>query len=235
MKHWVKYTGFVSCAVVAFAAATIVASAQTDTPPKPVSVGAQAVAVVLKHYVLNPSALHPTTGLTLPLDGSWSISKTRPAACPQTEEKCVEVFYDVPAASVRCSWVVLLNADASDGQFLDENDNAATYLSRVLTKSEASALVTARKNPVYPPIAVAAQVQGDVFVNGVVDKLGELHGTRVLSGNAMLQPASMEAAQKWTFRPMMVGARAVPFQVKLVFKFQIVSMNFTKATGDLAP
>ena len=235
MKHWVKYTGFVSCAVVAFAAATIVASAQTDTPPKPVSVGAQAVAVVLKHYVLNPSALHPTTGLPLPLDGSWSISKTRPAACPQTEEKCVEVFYDVPAASVRCSWVVLLNADASDGQFLDENDNAATYLLRVLTKSEAIPLVLTRTKPVYPPIAVAAQVQGDVLLKVLVDKLGSFRNVHVLSGNAMLQGASTEAAKQWTFKPLMAGARAVPYQVKLVFKFQIVTMQITRATGDLAP
>ena len=96
----------------------------------------------------------------MPTDGSWSLSKASPAACSATEEKCVEVFYDVPAASVRCSWVVLLNADGADGQFLDENDSAATYLKRIVSRSEAIALVNTRKNPVYPPIAVAARVQG---------------------------------------------------------------------------
>jgi TonB family protein len=225
------------CAVAILSPGSTPAWAQPDSPPKPVSPGAQAVAVVLKHYALNPSAHLSTTGLPLPTDGSWSLSKARPAACPATEEKCVEVFYDVPAASVRCSWVVLLNADGADGQFLDENDSAATYLKRIVSRSEAIALVNTRKNPVYPPIAVAARVQGDVFVNGSVGKLGDSQNIRVLSGNAMLQGAAMEAAKQWTFKPLMVGSRAVPYQVKLVFKFQLIGdfASFQSAKGDVAP
>jgi hypothetical protein len=48
----------------------------------------------------------------------------------------------------------------------------------------------------------------------------------------MLQWTSIEAAKKWKFRPLMVGSRAVPYQVKLVFNFQ---PNPQIITGDLAP
>ena len=130
MRRWPMRNTCLICAAAVFALATTQGWTQTDSPPKPVSLGAQAVSVVLKHYALNPSAHNPTTGLPLPSDGSWSLSKTRPTTCPATDEKCVEVIYNVPAAEVRCSWVVLLNADATDGQFLDENDDAATYLAR---------------------------------------------------------------------------------------------------------
>jgi TonB family protein len=223
---------FLVHAVVALAATVTAASAQADNPPKPVSVGAQAVAIVLKHYALNPSAHLPTTGLALPLDGAWSVSKTRPAACPQTDEKCVEVFYDVPADQVRCSWVVLLNADATDGQFLDENDNAATFLLRVLSKTEASPLALKRQKPVYPPIAIAVRQDYDAVIEVTVDKSGEVQNARVLSGGAMIQSASLDAARKWTFKPLTVGARPVSYQVKLAFKYR---PNPVIATGDLAP
>jgi TonB family protein len=223
------------CAVGVLALGSTPAWAQADNPPKPVSLGAQAVAVVLKHYAINPSVHHSTTGLPLPADGSWSLSKTRPASCPQTDDKCVEVFYDVPSASVRCSWVVLLNADTTDGQFLDENKDAASYLARVLSRGDAAPLISSRSNPVYPPIAIASQVQGDVPVNVIVGKQGEVQNARMLSGPPMLAPASIDAAKKWTFKPFVVGSNPVPYQVKLVFRFQIVMPQFTRATGDLAP
>jgi TonB family protein len=231
-RRWLVRESCLICAAAVLAMGTALAKAQTESPSKPASIGAQAASVVLKHYAMNPTVDHPTTGLPLPADGSWSLSKTRPAACPQTDEKCVEVFYDVPAASVRCSWAVQLNADSTDGQFLDENDNAATYMVRILPKGEASALVSSRKKPAYPPIALAAQVQGEVFLNVIVDKRGDAQTFRILSGNPMLQWTSIEAAKKWKFRPLMVGSRAVPYQVKLVFNFQ---PNPQIITGDLAP
>jgi TonB family protein len=185
---------------------------------------------------MNPAVDNPATGLSLPSNGSWSLAEARPAACPQTDEKCVEVFYDVPAGSVRCSWVVQLNADSTDGQFLDENDDAARYMVRVLSSSEAAPLVAARKKATYPPIAIAARVQGDVFVNVIVGKRG-VQTVHMLSGSPMLQMSSIEAAQKWSFKPLIVGARPVFYQVKLVFKFQLIGemRGFETATGDLAP
>jgi TonB family protein len=229
-----------SCLI--FAAALLGAGAmqawpQTDSPTKPVSLGAQAVAVVLKHYAINPYVLHPTMRQPLAVDGTWSISKTRPASCPQTDDKCVEVIYDVPVEHVRCSWVLQLNAEAADGIFLDENDDASTYLLRVVPKAEAIPLVITRANAVYPPIAIAARVAGDVLIKADIDKLGALQNARVLSGNAMLQYSSIEAAKKWTFKPLMVGAKAVPYQVKLVFKFQLIGemRGFESVKGDLAP
>jgi TonB family protein len=232
MRQWRMRDAGLSCAVAVLGLGITTARAQPDSPSKPVSLGAQAAAVVLKHYAINPTVDHPTTGMPLPADGSWSLSKTHPAFCPPADDRCVEVFYDVPAASVRCSWVVQLTANGTDGQFLEENDDVATYLVRVLSGSEAGALVDKRKNPVYPPIALAARVSGDVLVNVIVGKRGDVQTVRILSGNPMLQWTSIEAAQKWKFKPLMVGTRSVPYRVNIVFKFQ---PNPQIITGDLAP
>ena len=233
MRGWPKRGIFLACVVVTLWVGTTRGWAQQESPSKPVSVGAQAARVVLKHYALNPFALDPKTSQPLPSNGNWSIGKTTPASCPQIGPPCVEVFYDVPAESVRCSWVVLLNADGADGAFLDENDDAERYLMRVVSKTEALALVSTRKNPVYPPIAIAAKVTGEVVVEAVVGKSGDVQKTLVVSGPPMLTMAASQAAQSWKFKPMMVGTRAVPCEVKLVFSFK--NFVYPSASGDLAP
>ena len=184
------------------------------------SVGEKAVNAVLKHYSLNPLALDPATGKALPTDGAWSIGKTAPTSCPQSTQLCVEVFYRVPTTAVQCSWVVLLNADGTDGTFIDENDAAPRYLLRKLSQSEAGSLIQSRSKPSYPPIAMAAHVKGVVVMNAVVDETGHMQKVVVVSGPEMLRTASLDAARKWTFTPTTVGAKTVPYEVQLIFNFK---------------
>jgi hypothetical protein len=95
--------------VLAFAALCLWAPrgwAQQESPLQPGSVGKQAVSIILKHYELNPFAKKP-----LPADGSWTMAAPPATACPQGLQTCIEVFYEVPAKNVHCSWVLLLNAD----------------------------------------------------------------------------------------------------------------------------
>jgi len=178
---------------------------------------------VLKHYDVNPLAKDLAAGQPLALNGDWSIGKTTPASCPQTGQTCVGVFYTVPAQSVECSWVVVLNADGSDGTFLEENEDAARYLLRRVSKGEAKNLVVTRSKPVYPPIALALQAGGPVTLMGQIDKSGTVNGLRVLSGSPTLQQAPLEGATTWKFKPFMVGSMAVPYEVEFTFTFRGLS------------
>ena len=197
------------------------------------SAGKLAVSVVLKHYAVDPLALNPKTEQPLPTDGSWSIGKLPPSSCPQTNERCLEVFYEVAAESVRCSWVVLLNGDGSDGRFLDESDDTVRYMVLKVSPSEAKALVNTRKKPTFPPIAIMAHVNGAVVLQVLVGKSGEVQKAAVLSGPPMEQQAAIDAAKKWSFKPMLVGARAQPYELQLVFTFRTLGPSF--ATVEVAP
>lgn len=233
IRNWLTHNRFLVRIVCILGVGTTQGWAQPDIPPKPLSIGAQAAGVVLKHYTFNPAALDPKTDKPLTSKGSWSVSKETPASCPQTKETCVEVFYEFPDESVRCSWVVLLNADGSDGKFLEENDDAERYMLLTATKSEAKALVVTRKKPVFPPIAAAVGTSGAVVVNVLVGKTGEPQKFGVVSGPPIVQYAAMDAAKSWKFKPMLVGARAVPYAIQLTFTFQTVNPSFTKV--DVAP
>ena len=205
-------------AVLGISSAVQRSTAQASTSPAPNSIGPQAVKMILKHFAINPLASDPATHQPLRTDGSWSLGKARPASCPQSGT-CVEVFYDVPAQSAKCSWVVSLNQDATDGAILDENPDADAYMVRMLTATEAAQLIKSRSTPVWAPIAKAANVSGVVVLSVLVDKSGELQRSRPVSGPPMLIPSCMDAVKKWSFMPMSLGPRTVPYQVQLVFTF----------------
>jgi TonB family protein len=200
--------------------------AQTQDASVTGNLGPQAVKFILKNFTINPAAADPNTNQPLQTNGSWSIGKSRPASCPATGQNCVEVFYSVPAQAAKCSWVVALNADGGDGAVLDENDDAAKYMLREIGGKDAKPFVKSRSKPVYPPIAMAAHVSGDVTLSVLVDASGAVHTIRVASGPPMLQQASVDAAKKWTFKPMTIGARAVPYDIQLVFTFQAVNVQW---------
>jgi hypothetical protein len=192
---------------------------QSPSAPAATSTGPQAVTILVKRFAVNGLASDPNTHRPLRANGSWSISKNRPASCPQTSTNCVEVFYAVSDQSVKCSWVLSLDDSGTGGTVLEENDDAATYMLRVLNDQEAVPLIKSRAKPVDPPIAVAAHVSGNVITKVLVGKTGEVEHVWVLSGPPMLQGASINAAQKWSFLPLTIGARAVEYEVQITFGF----------------
>jgi TonB family protein len=207
--------------IVAYALACGVTplEAQPSNAPAAALVGPQAVKVVLKQFAINHLASDPITHNPLRTDGSWSISKNRPTACPQVAATCVEVFYEVPDQSAKCSWVISLDENGAEGKVIDENDDADNYMVRTLTGSEAASFVKSRNKPVVPPIGVAVHVNGTVALQVLVGKTGDVQKVLSVNGAPMLQTASIDAAKKWTFLPMTIGTRTVQYQVPLVFTF----------------
>jgi TonB family protein len=56
-------------------------------------------------------------------------------------------------------------------------------------------------NPVYPPAAIAAKVEGGVDIEVVIAADGTVKSARVLTGNPMLRDAALTAVRQWTFVP----------------------------------
>jgi TonB family protein len=86
---------------------------------------------------------------------------------------------------------------------------------------------TARKHfmshpdPVYPPIAKAARVQGTVEINVVIGNDGKIKEEHVLSGPAMLQQTALDAVLHWTFKPFRFNGAPVPVSATFDIPFQI--------------
>jgi TonB family protein len=76
--------------------------------------------------------------------------------------------------------------------------------------------------PVYPAIAQAAQVQGDVVVAIEIAPEGLVRSTKVVSGPPMLRQATSDAVKQWRYQPFRKGDEtiAVTGNVLVIFSLR---------------
>jgi TonB family protein len=73
--------------------------------------------------------------------------------------------------------------------------------------------------PVYPPVAKAAGVSGEVSVRVVYDESGKVIWARAVSGHEYLRAAAEDAARQTTFPPMTLQGKPVKVSGALLYKF----------------
>jgi TonB family protein len=76
-----------------------------------------------------------------------------------------------------------------------------------------------RYEPMYPPIALAAHVSGDVKLQFEIDTQGHVVGLRVVSGPAMLAGAALDAVRHWDYTPFESDGHPVPVLSDVVVSF----------------
>ncbi len=80
------------------------------------------------------------------------------------------------------------------------------------------------QDPAYTQAAMAAKIQGDVHLEGVVEPSGILDKIRVsksLDTVNGLDQAAIDAAKKWLFKPGMKDGKAVPVHVQMILEFKL--------------
>ena len=83
-----------------------------------------------------------------------------------------------------------------------------------------SGLLVRKTVPVYPPIAVAARVEGTVVLQATISKSGTIENLHVAGGPAMLQQSALDAVRNWLYRPYLLNGEPVEVEttVNVVFK-----------------
>lgn len=82
--------------------------------------------------------------------------------------------------------------------------------------------------PVYPPLARAADVSGEVIVEVMVDAQGAVTSANAALGNKLLNMAAEKAASKWRFNAL--DGKERERKVRLTFQFTLIPSN--KGTPD---
>ena len=78
-----------------------------------------------------------------------------------------------------------------------------------ISQGVAQGLLLQKTQPVYPPIAKAARVQGTVVLQATISKSGTIINLKVMSGPAMLQQSAMDAVKTWRYRPYLLNNEPV--------------------------
>jgi protein TonB len=76
-------------------------------------------------------------------------------------------------------------------------------------------------DPVYPPLAARAHVQGVVILECVVSPHGRVVEVRLLRGNVMLDEAAIEAVRQWVYAPTLREGVPVPVLLTATVVFQL--------------
>jgi TonB family protein len=98
---------------------------------------------------------------------------------------------------------------------------------RTVSEAEARQHLSQKVDPVYPPIAAAARIQGDVGISVLIDAKGKITSEKVVSGPAMLQQAAMDAVNKWQFEPFTTNGVSESVKTVLTIPFQLEGPKLT--------
>jgi len=85
-------------------------------------------------------------------------------------------------------------------------------------------LLIHRVQPLYPPLAKAARIQGTVQLQAIIGKSGTIQNLEVLSGHPMLVSAAVEAVRHWRYRPYILNGEPVEVETQITINF-VLSRN----------
>jgi TonB family protein len=75
--------------------------------------------------------------------------------------------------------------------------------------------------PVYPMLARQARIQGDVVLNAVITKDGNVTDLRVISGHPLLVQAAMDAVRKWKYQTTLLDGNPVEVEMTITVHFAL--------------
>lgn len=77
-----------------------------------------------------------------------------------------------------------------------------------------------RVNPIYPPIAKQARIQGTVELEAVIAADGSIQRLQVLSGHPLLAQSAVQAVEQWRYEPTLLNNQPVEVitRINVVFR-----------------
>jgi TonB family protein len=111
----------------------------------------------------------------------------------------LQVNFTTTSANIK---VILIGQDAPQPQI-----QQPTAI-RVGGNVEAQNILT-KVNPVYPPLAKQARIQGTVRFNAIIGADGTVQNLQVVSGHPMLVQAALEAVKQWVYKPTLLNGNPV--------------------------
>ena len=75
--------------------------------------------------------------------------------------------------------------------------------------------------PVYPQVARAQRIAGNVSIDAVVDTEGNVSTMKVLSGPGILHRAALEAVKQWHYEPAMLDGKPTASHLTVIVQFRL--------------
>jgi protein TonB len=80
-----------------------------------------------------------------------------------------------------------------------------------------------RTEPIYPPLARSARIQGNVILSAIIDTNGQITNLQLVSGHPMLVPAAIAAVRQWRYKPYLLNGQPVEVETTITVIFVLSS------------
>jgi TonB family protein len=77
------------------------------------------------------------------------------------------------------------------------------------------------EDPVYPPLARGAKIQGKVEMLATIGKTGVIVNLRAISGHPILLQAAMDAVGQWKYKPFLLNGEPVEVEGTVIVVFKL--------------
>jgi TonB family protein len=74
---------------------------------------------------------------------------------------------------------------------------------------------------VYPPVARARHVQGDVVIDALIDTTGKVTAMKIITGNPLLQSAAVDSLRLWKYQPAQLNGQVIPIHINVTITFHL--------------
>ena len=101
-----------------------------------------------------------------------------------------------------------------------------------IMESEGTQHLLTHADPVYPPIAKAAHVQGSVLLHVSVNEQGRVTAAEAIGGPAMLKAAAIDAVKRWSYKPFEVRGKATAVRVVVSVPFSLGILSATEKSDQ---
>lgn len=91
----------------------------------------------------------------------------------------------------------------------------------VISAGVAVGLMQYKPDPIYPPEAKAAKIEGTVVIQATIGTDGRLSNLTIVQGPQELQQAALDAVQTWRYRPYLLNGEPVEVQTVINVVFSL--------------
>ncbi len=113
------------------------------------------------------------------------------------------------------------NAAALPATTADDAASAGSAKRVRVSQGVSQGLLIHRVQPVYPPEAKSAGIQGTVVLHARISKEGRIVDLKLVSGPKELAPAAIGAVQQWRYRPYLLLGEPVEVDTEVLVNFQL--------------
>jgi TonB family protein len=89
-----------------------------------------------------------------------------------------------------------------------------------ISQGVSQGLLIKKVQPKYPQAALAVHAQGAVQIEATINKEGSVTNLRVLSGDAVLARAALEAVRQWRYKPYYLDGSPVEIETQITVNFK---------------